>query len=109
VSKFGPLEKFADVQDIISMSVDEYETIRLIDLENLKQEECAERMNIARTTVQSIYDTARKKISDCLVNGKIIVIEGGEYILCNGEGGFCGKKGCGRQGRGFCCNPNEKN
>jgi predicted DNA-binding protein (UPF0251 family) len=52
------------------MTIDEYETIRLIDLEKLTQEECATQMNISRTTVQGIYDVARKKIAESLVNGK---------------------------------------
>lgn len=45
----------------ISLSVDEYESIRLIDLENYTQEECAEQMCVSRTTVQGVYDAARKK------------------------------------------------
>ena len=49
-------------QTIIEMAIDEYETIRLIDLEQLTQEECAVRMNVARTTVQAIYSNARKKL-----------------------------------------------
>ena len=76
------------------MTIDEYEVIRLIDLEGLNQEDCSEQMGVARTTVQGIYANARKKIADSLVNGKILLIEGGEYKLCEGKGNGCGKGCC---------------
>ncbi|MGB4033628.1 MAG: DUF134 domain-containing protein [Christensenellales bacterium] len=94
-SRFGPLDGTNDGEFVI-MSIDEYETIRLIDGESMTQEECSERMNVARTTIQGIYDQARKKIADSIVNGKTLIIEGGEYRLCDGHGGQCGKVGCGR-------------
>ena len=81
------------------MTVDEYETIRLIDLEGFTQEECAKQMNIARSTVQGIYIEARKKLAESLVNGKVLLIEGGEYRLCEDDGPVCGP-GCHRAGRG---------
>ncbi len=61
----------------VRMSVDEYEALRLLDSEGLTQEACAARMNIARTTVTAIYDSARKKLADALVNGKRLLIAGG--------------------------------
>lgn len=90
---FGPLDSRS--VEIINMTVDEYETIRLIDLEGLTQEECSKQMNVARTTVQGIYIDARKKLAESLVNGKRIVIGGGEYKLCGGLRGGCGR-GCHR-------------
>lgn len=80
--------------EAVVMTVDQYETVRLIDLEGFTQEACAEKMEIARTTVQSIYAEARKKLADALVNGKMLRIEGGEYKLCEGSDQPCGHEGC---------------
>lgn len=90
-NRFGPLGSLPDAENHVRMTVDEYETIRLIDLEGLTQEECSKKMNVARTTVQGIYFEARKKLADSLVNGKVLLIEGGEYRLCDGAGDGCGR------------------
>ena len=63
----------------VLMTVDEFEALRLLDKEGLTQEACASRMNIARTTVTAIYDSARKKVADALVNGKRLLITGGHF------------------------------
>lgn len=94
-NRFGPLNQLEDQQERVVMAVEEYETIRLIDLEGLTQEECAEEMQIARSTVQRIYSDARKKIAESLVNGKILRIEGGNYKICNKGRRPCGRGGCG--------------
>ena len=78
----------------IIMTVDEYETIRLIDYQGFSQEECGEYMHIARTTVQQIYTNARKKLSVVLVEGLPLKIEGGEYQLCDGKEHACSCGGC---------------
>ena len=64
-------------EESVKITVDEFETLRLLDDEGLTQEACATRMNIARTTVTAIYDSARKKIADALVRGKRLLITGG--------------------------------
>ena len=80
----------------IHMTVDEYEAIRLIDLEKRTHEQCAEQMGISRTTVTEIYETARYKLADCVVNGKTLHISGGNYRLCDGMDVFCCGKHCRR-------------
>lgn len=99
-SMFGPLNEASSDNGVIAMTVDEYETIRLIDLEEMTQEECAEIMDVARTTVQRIYNEARKKIAESLVNGSILKIEGGDYKLCD-EPDKTGRCCCCRWGHGF--------
>lgn len=59
---------------------EEFEAIRLTDYENLTQEEAAEKMNISRPTFTRLYDKARKSIAKAFVEGKAIVINGGNYI-----------------------------
>lgn len=88
---FGPLNLQQNEEISISMTLDEYETIRLIDLLGCMQEDCAEQMGVSRTTVQAVYNTARKKLADALVNGKKLVIQGGDYILCAHSGSCCGE------------------
>lgn len=92
VDSFGPLDDQNREAATINMTVEEYESIRLVDLEGKTQQECSEIMGVARTTVQSIYDAARKKLADALVNGKRLYIAGGSYELCDGHQGHC--KGC---------------
>ena len=53
-------------------------------------------MHIARTTVQAMYNAARKKIAESLVNGKVLRIEGGDYKLCEGIEKSCDCGGCRR-------------
>ena len=100
---FGPLNSSERFNEFILMTVEEYETIRLMDLEGLNQEESAEIMGVARSTIQRIYEDARKKIAESLVKGKVLRIEGGDFELCNTDkscgSGFCHRHGLGRNKR----------
>ena len=82
--------------EAVLLTVDEYETIRLIDYEGLTHEQCARQMGISRTTVTEIYEHARFQLSDCLVNGKTLHITGGNYRLCDGSARACCGRRCGR-------------
>jgi predicted DNA-binding protein (UPF0251 family) len=65
----------------IRLTVEEVEAIRLKDLENLDQEQCAEKMNVSRPTFQRVLESARKKLADALLGGKAIRIEGGNFEM----------------------------
>jgi predicted DNA-binding protein (UPF0251 family) len=67
----------------VSLLFEEYEAIRLIDYENLNQEEAAERMEVSRPTFTRVYKKARQTIARALVEGKAIMIEGGTYTSEN--------------------------
>jgi len=76
----------------ILLTLDEYEVIRLVDLEQQTHEQCAAQMDISRSTVQEIYESARRKIAACLVHGKPLHITGGNYRICGGqEAAHCGR------------------
>jgi predicted DNA-binding protein (UPF0251 family) len=72
-----PLRALAEV----ALTVEEVEAIRLKDLEELQQEECAERMRISRPTFHRVLQSARRKLADVLVNGKALRIEGGNFAF----------------------------
>lgn len=76
---FVPSDKDVDEIPENILKLEELEAIRLKDLEGLEQSECAEKMEVSRPTFQRILLSAREKIADCLVNGKIIHIEGGNF------------------------------
>jgi uncharacterized protein len=59
------------------MSLDEFEAIRLADLDGLYQEEAAKRMKVSRPTFSRIIEIAHKKLADVLVHGKALKVEGG--------------------------------
>lgn len=102
VCHFPQIQEFIPVtadteKDPVILTIDEYETIRLIDKEGLNQEQCSVRMQIARTSVQRIYENARRKLADCIVEGRPLRIDGGDFWLCDGQDTSCGAHGCFKQ------------
>ena len=78
----------------VVLSLDEYEVIRMVDLNGSTHEQCASHMGVSRTTVTEIYERARKKIADMIINGKELTIEGGNYSVCQRHGSDCKEKNC---------------
>ena len=66
-------------KDQVTLNIEEWEAIRLMDYCQLKQEEAAIRMNVSRPTVTRIYEQARIKIAKSLTEGIHLVIAGGSY------------------------------
>jgi len=67
------------------LELDEFEALRLADVEGLYQEGAAEQMGISRQTFGNIITAARRKVADALVNGKLIRIDGGHIEMVERE------------------------
>lgn len=71
--------------ETITLTLDEYEVLRLIDLEKLSHEQASKQLVVSRTTVTEIYESARHKVADAVVNGKGLDISGGNFHVCDGN------------------------
>jgi len=99
----------ASLREVI-LTVDEAETLRLKDLEKLEQTQAADKMGIHQSTFQRTLTRAREKISDAIINGKAIKIQGGNYKMPGldgtgplGQGPFTGRG----RGQGFGMPPTK--
>lgn len=72
---FKPCGLRKDSLDVVIIFEDEIEAIRLADYESLYQQECANMMEISRTTFSRLVESARKKIADALLNKKVLTVE----------------------------------
>lgn len=88
-SLFGPGSDVPPRENTVTMALDEYECIRLIDYEGLTQEQCAVQMDAARTTIQALYSSARRKLAQCIVDGKMLQITGGSFSVCEKQADCC--------------------
>lgn len=79
VTYFKPAGVPMHTLDEVRLGVDEFEALRLSDLEGLEQEAGARRMGLGQSTFQRIVSAARGKLTRALVEGKAIRIEGGPY------------------------------
>ena len=61
----------------VEIGHDEFEALRLTDVEHMSQEEVAQMMNISRQSIQLMLETARGKLTKALLEGHTILIGGG--------------------------------
>jgi uncharacterized protein len=80
----------------IVLTLDEFEAIRLADLEGLYQEQAADRMNVSRPTFGRILAAAHRKVANALVRGGSLRIEGGTVREPSARPGPCGCPRCRR-------------
>ncbi len=88
-----------EIEEVVLM-VDEFEALRLADLEGLYQEKAAERMQVSRQTFGRIVESARRKVAEALVKGRALRIEGGKFEMSNMRTFVCAD--CGHTWRVEC-------
>lgn len=88
LSEFGSLRCYGPrclvpvEEEPVTLLPEEIEVLRLIDLDGMEQEEAASFLGVSRRTVWKDLHDARRKVTDALVNGKIIEVSG-----CMRQGG----------------------
>ena len=60
--------------EIVELSAEEVEALRLKNIKDLEQVECAKRMKTSQSTFQRILSSAYKKVAEALIQGKAIKI-----------------------------------
>lgn len=86
--RFGPCGGASVSEEVVTVTVDELEAMRLGDMEGMYHEEAAKRMQVSRGTFGNIIESARRKVAEALVGGKTIEVEGGTYHV-KGTGEYC--------------------
>lgn len=107
---FKPAGIQTNMLEQIELTLDEFEAIRLVDYEQMDHLAASELIGVSRPTLSRLIEISRKKIADAIVNGKIIVIEGGSVEFVKHQ--KCGR--CGKMHPGFggvnrkkrCCGGN---
>ena len=84
ISQFSPRGK-AGRPDQVDLTMDEYEAIRLVDYLGLDQKEAAKSMHISQQTFSRVLRRAHKILARGLIQGAIIKIQGGHYVISSRE------------------------
>ena len=79
VTYFKPAGVRMTELDETILSVDEYEAVRLVDLEGIEQSKAGEQMKISQPTLSRLLKSGRKKLAEAIVKGKAIRIQGGSF------------------------------
>ena len=67
--------------DEVVLALEEYEALRLADVEDLDHDRASERMNVSRQTFGRILASARKHVAEAVVLGRALRIDGGNYVV----------------------------
>ncbi|HJH32051.1 MAG TPA: DUF134 domain-containing protein [Methanosarcinaceae archaeon] len=98
---YSPSGVLTNIPEKVNITIDELEALRLCYLEKLNQSNAALRMHIHQSTLQRTLRRALGNITDALVNGKAINIQGGNYTMPGRNGTGPSGQGSGNiQGRG---------
>jgi predicted DNA-binding protein (UPF0251 family) len=100
---FKPQAQRMDRLEVVELTLDGLESLRLADLEGLYQEEAARRMGVSRPTFARILAGARKAVAEALVLGRAISIGGGPVVRRPRKSWPCPVHGGRRRGRGCRC------
>ncbi len=65
----------------VTLRIEEYEVIRLLDYQNLTQEQAAVHMDVSRPTLTRIYEEARNKVATAFVEGRDLIFRGGDIYF----------------------------
>lgn len=82
-TEFKPIGISRKYLQQISLSIDEYEALRLADYEGLSHNEAADEMEISRSTFTRLIEQSRKKLANFIVRGASLLIEGGNIHFRN--------------------------
>jgi predicted DNA-binding protein (UPF0251 family) len=85
VTYFKPRAVPMSVLEEVVLSVEEFEALRLAHQEGLYQQEAAERMGVSRATFGRVLDLAHRKVTQVLVEGCALRIEGGSFTTIGPE------------------------
>ena len=78
---FMPVGKTGSLGNAIVLNYDEYEAIKLCDYDGLIQLEASKLMNISRPTFTRVYESARKKVAQAIIEVRPLQISGGQVTL----------------------------
>lgn len=86
---FKPAGTPMGVLEEVLLGHDELEAIRLKNLVGLSQEQAALQMGVSQPTFHRLLVSAHQKLTDAVVNGKALRIEGGNIMTADVQAGPC--------------------
>lgn len=86
---FKPIGVPARDLDTAELRLDELEALRLGDVEGMYHGDAAEEMGISRATFGRLIQSARNKVADALLSGKMLTIKGGKVEMIRQRAFLC--------------------